>query len=125
MDRSTFLAVFPEFASEEAYPNTVVDFWLGQAKIALNAERWADLHDQGVALYTAHKLAGARANAKASAKGVPGSAGLVSSKSLDKASMGFDTGATTIKDAGDWNRTSYGVQFYQLARLVGIGGMQL
>ena len=125
MDRPTFRQVFAEFASEGDYPNTVVDFWFAQARIQLDAERWADLLDQGLALYTAHKLALARATAKAGAKGVPGGGVLVSSKSIDKLSVGYDTGATTIDGAGNWNATQYGVQFWQLARMVGIGGLQL
>lgn len=125
MDRPTFRQVFPEFASETAYPNAVVDFWLAQGRIQLSQERWADLLDQGLALYTAHKLVTARANSRAAEKGTPGGGGLVASKSIDKVSASYDTGATTIEGAGDWNRTTYGVQFWQLARMVGAGGMQL
>ena len=125
MDRPTFRLVYPEFASATAFPDALVDYWMGQGRIQLAPDRWGDLLDQGLGLYTAHKIAAAPANAKGAAKGQAGAVGVVSSKSIDKLSVSVDTGSVTLKDAGDWNRTTYGVQFKQLSRIVGLGGMQL
>ena len=125
MDRPTFRLVYPEFNDATAFPDALVDYWMGQGRIQLARDRWGDLLDQGIGLYTAHKIAASPANAKGATKGQAGAVGVVSSKSIDKLSVSVDTGTSTLKDAGDWNRTTYGVQFKQLSRIVGIGGMQL
>lgn len=36
-----------------------------------------------------------------------------------------DTGAVALQDGGFFNLTTYGIQFLQLARMVGTGGIQL
>lgn len=126
MDRPTFRQVFPEFGSDTAYPDAVVDFWFGQARIQLDPQRWADLLDQGTALFVAHKLVLARRNAAAGTRGIPGEAsGPTASKTIDKLSKSFDTGAASLEGAGSWNLTTYGTQFIALARIAGAGGMQL
>ncbi|WP_066922895.1 DUF4054 domain-containing protein [Methylobacterium sp. CCH5-D2] len=125
MDRPTFRALFTEFGDAAIYPDAAIDFWLKQASLQLDPGRWAELLDQGLALYTAHKLVSGRASAKAAAKGGAASVGVVASKSIDKLSVSYDTGAGTIAGAGNWNTTPYGVQFYQLMRMFGAGGAQL
>ncbi|ECC3368559.1 TPA: DUF4054 domain-containing protein, partial [Escherichia coli] len=48
-----------------------------------------------------------------------------SSKSVDKVSVSYDTSATLNPDAGFWNNTRYGAEFYQLITMFGAGGRQL
>jgi hypothetical protein len=127
MDISTFRQDFPEFANTTDYPDAQVTFWLGVGGKLLRAERWFDLLDQGLELFTAHHLAiGAKDQATASAGGIPGAVqGNVSSKSVDKVSVSYDASRVTYDDAGFWNMTTYGLRYWNLLMLVGAGGVQL
>lgn len=127
MSATTFREHFPEFGDDAVYPDAQVNFFLGLGLSLLNADRWGDSLGYGLELFTAHHLAlSARDQAAAEAGGVPGVAtGPQSSKSVDKVSVSYDTGATTYEGAAFWNMTSYGIRFYQLARLMGAGGIQL
>jgi hypothetical protein len=122
VDAVKFRADFPEFADTATYPDSMVAFWLSFALRMLPADRWADLIDHGVELMTAHQLAlAARAG-----KGAPGAIlAPQTAKSVDKVSVSYDTGAVRLENAGHWAGTSYGMQFLQLARMIGAGGMQL
>lgn len=127
MDAATFRQQFPEFSDITAYPGELIDLHLAVGALSLDAGVWGDFHDRGLGLFTAHNLViGARNTATADAGGTPGAvSGPLTSKSVDKVSASYDTGATTYEGAGFWNMTSYGVQLYQLARLIGAGGRQL
>lgn len=127
MDAPTFRQDFPEFADTTAYPNGTVNFYLGLGVKLLPADRWQDVLDYGLELFTAHHLAIAtRDQQTAAIGGVPGvMTGPQTSKTVDKVSVSYDTNAATYEDAGFWNMSSYGVRFWQLARMVGAGGVQL
>lgn len=121
VDAAKLRADFPEFANTATYPDAMVAFWLAFAARMLPADRWADLIDTGVELMTAHQLVlAARAGKGAGAIVAPQTA-----KSVDKVSVSYDTGAVRLENAGHWAGTSYGMQFLQLARMIGAGGMQL
>lgn len=124
---ASFRADFPEFASTTTYPDAMVSVWLAAAGNLLDAARWGALLDLGTELFIAHNLVlGARDQKAATNGGTGGAAsGVMSSKSVDKVSVSYDTGAGTIEGAGAWNLTTYGVRYLQLARLVGAGGLQI
>ena len=120
MDITTFREDFPEFASETTYPDPQITFWSEIAEKRLIVSRWADLYAHGVELATAHYLTVAAKNAVS-----PGGAqGLQTSKSVGDVSASYDVQAISLKDGGQWNMTSYGRQFLELARLCGMGGYQ-
>jgi hypothetical protein len=121
---ATFRTSFPEFASETDYPDTMVNFWAEVGDSLLNVRRWRDRRTFGLQLFVAHKITVAKQDQNnAAAGGVPGTGtGLQSSQSAGPISESIDTQSTVIQNAGDWNRTSYGVQFFQLSELVGMGG---
>ena len=123
---SDFTAAFPEFANTATYSQASFTFWQGIANARLNVCRWGDLLDQGAMLFIAHNMASQARNAKAAAKGqiVGAPSGPLTAKSIDKLSVSQDANAVTIEGAGDWNSTTYGVQFYQLMLIVGSGGQQ-
>lgn len=81
----------------------------------------------GVNLYVAHELAVNAQNAKiAKAGGTPGTMGGVpNTKTVGSATVGYDSQATSEKDAGYWNLSTYGKQFIRLARIFGAGAIQL
>lgn len=123
----TFRQLLPEFADPAAYPEPVIEFWRGLADRLLNKDRWGDLLEYGTALYIAHHLViGRRDKQAALAGGTPGEVkGPLSSRTVDKVTNSWDAKAVARADAGFWNATSYGARFYQLAQIVGAGGMQL
>lgn len=118
---------FPEFGNTTTYPDSSVSFWMTIAVSLVNPDRWGVLTDQGIELVTAHHLVLAqRDQAAAAVGGAPGEMkGPTASKSVDKVSVSYDTGAVALSDGGFWNLTTYGVRFLTIARAMGAGGMQL
>lgn len=127
MDATKFRQDFPEFADVTKYPDYAVNLWLSLASTTLPADRWCDYLDIGMELFTAHNLALAAGNqATAAVGGAPGQVkGPLTSKAVDKVSVGYDSGAAALEDGGFFNLTTYGIQFLQLARMIGSGGIQL
>lgn len=124
---ASFRADAPEFTDPVRYSDGAINTQISLAGLFLNVDRWYDVLDRGTELYVAHYLViGARAAMSASAGGIPGAiAGLQTAKAVDKVSASMDVSAVTLADAGHWNSTSYGVQFYQLAMMFGAGPIQL
>lgn len=124
---ATFRANFPEFASTSVYPDAQITFWatLAEAQVVRNV--WCDLWSTGVQLYVAHEITLAAQNVQAAAAGgSPGqSGGIANSKAVGAVNVAYDAATQTEKDAGWWNRTTYGQQFIRLARLFGAGAIQL
>lgn len=122
-----FRTDFPEFADTAMYSDSLITFWATTATSLVDPVRWGTLADMAQELVTAHHLAlAARDQAAADTGGVPGQiSGPLSSKSVDKVSASYDTGAASLRDAGMWALTRYGVQYLQLARMFGAGGIQL
>ena len=127
MDIAQFRQSFPEFNDTTTYPDSLVQFWMTVAVSLVNADRWGELTDLGVALVTAHHLALALKDRKTAAVGgVPGQVtGPQSSKAVDKVSASYNTEAVAIKDGGFWNATMYGVRYLSMALMMGSGGIQL
>jgi uncharacterized membrane protein len=126
-DNAQFRLDFLEFGDTTAYTDAVITFWSGIAVLRLDSVRWGTFYTHGLELLTAHYVALARADQLAAAAGGIGgnSTGAISSQSADDVSVSFDSAAGTEKDAGQFNLTTYGRQFIQLARIVGGGGVQL
>lgn len=117
MTSAEFLALYPQF---DAATDAQINAWLALSAKMLPEDRWADLLDHGTGLFVAHYLTVGAKAATSGAVQMP-----VSSKSVDKVSVSYDTTAALIEGGGHWNSTAYGVQFIQLARMVGAGGAQL
>jgi hypothetical protein len=132
-----FVADFPEFGDASVYPVPMITYWLAFAALFLNQDRWGvpgaggnnvrTEFDYGQELYAAHQLVlEAKAIASANNGGVPGVAeGPVNNKSVDKVSIGFDTGASSEPGAGHWNLTVYGLRFIRLLNAFGAGPIQV
>lgn len=118
---ASFRGDFPEFADTTIYSDAQVSLWLNFANLSLQSaqDRWADFLDIGTELLMAHNIA---ISAKAGAGKVGGP---IASKSVGGVSASYDTSAVTIEGAGQYNMTSYGVRFLQMARMIGAGGVQL
>jgi len=127
MDAARFRTDFPEFSDTTNYPDSAVNLWLNLGEKTLAPDRWCDYLDLGLELFIAHNLAIAAGNQLAAAVGgAPGQVkGPLTSKSVDKVSAGYDSGAVALQDGGFFNLTTYGIRYLQLARMVGTGGIQL
>ena len=127
MDIATFRMHFPEFTSEITYTDDLITFWSGIAELKLNINRWGNLLPHGIELLTAHNVSLAVNEVGVAGKGgVPGQGtSLKSNKSAGDVSVGIDTASTSEADAGHYNLTNYGKQYIRLARIRGIGGLQL
>lgn len=122
MDEKTFRTIFPEFAEATIYPSAAINFWLQAAANQININAWGKSYAQGMGLYVAHQLSVAGGNKKG---GIQGAGGVVASKSVGGVSVSYDTASSSEKDAGYWNLTNYGRQYWRLARLFGAGVIQL
>lgn len=127
MNNGVFRQAFPEFADTTLYPDTMLNFWATIAEKMVPQCVWKNLWTQGVNLYVAHKLVLAGQNSKIGKNGgVPGtSGGVPNTKTVGSVTVGYDSTATSEKDAGWWNLTNYGKQFIRLARIFGAGAIQL
>lgn len=126
---SAIRASFPEFSSIDDFPSPQFTFYLNFAAKRLDEQRWVDLYDEGITFFVLHYLVlAARAKDASDAGGAAALGkvkGLETSKAVDKVSVSYDVGSVSLSDAGHWNQTTYGIQFYQLVQLVGMGGIQL
>lgn len=122
-----FRADLPEFVSTTMYPSAGVQFWLDFAYRMINQDRFGSNVDVGAEMFAAHFITLEARNALESAGGgIPGqNTGPLSSKSVDKVSVGYDTGAGTEEGAGHWNLTTYGTRFIWMCRMFGAGPIQL
>lgn len=127
IDESSFRAQMPMFASVEGYPSAQFNFYLRLGVKLLPENRWDDLLDDGLALFVAHYLVLFKRSMLAADIG--GDVGKVvgneTAKSVDSVSKSMDVSSVTLADAGQWNQTTFGVQFWQLAMMMGAGGVQL
>ncbi|WP_426576686.1 DUF4054 domain-containing protein [Xenorhabdus stockiae] len=123
-----FRTDFPEFTDPTRYPDIAIQFYLGQADTLLDQDRHGDQFVYLAELFTAHyvELRG-KAIASSAMGGSVNSAGggIVSSKSVDKVSVSYDTSGVINPDAGFWNNTTYGREFYWWWSMFGAGGRQL
>lgn len=127
MDISTFRTNFPEFASTSVYPDAQITFWAGVAETLLVQNVWGTSYGFAVNLYVAHEITLATQNSQAAAVGgSPGQhGGIANSKAVGAVNVAYDAATQTEKDAGWWNRTTYGQQLYRLIRMFGSGAVQL
>lgn len=119
MNIAQFRIDFPAFTDVVKYPDTMVTFWSGIAEAQVSLDRWGDIRNQGVELYTAHHLL-IESDSK-----VGKQTGVQSNKSVGDVSVGYDTTIGSELTAGHWNLTFYGKAFIRLSRMFGVGAVQL
>ena len=122
-----FRADFPEFSDKTRYPDPSVNFYLAQADNLLDQDRFGDQFVYLAELFTAHytEIRGRR-SVQAALGGVNSSGGgILTSKSVDKVSASYDVSGIINPDAGFWNNTDYGREFFWWWEMSGAGGRQL
>lgn len=127
IDESSFRLNMPMFASVADYPAAQFEYYLKLGVKLLPERRWDDLLDDGLTFFVAHYLVlNQRAMLAADIGADPGKVtGNETSKSVDGVSKSMDVSSISLEDGGHWNQTTFGIQFLQLARMVGAGGVQL
>lgn len=107
-----FLQAVPEFNNLDTYPQSRINFWLEYASLLVNEQRWQSLTKFGIIFLAAHQLY--IANLEGQIKGP------ITSKSVDGVSASYDTNFLTA-NWGLFATSTYGIQFQQLAHMVGAG----
>jgi len=127
LDESSFRESMPMFADTDLYPTAQFNFYLNMGKKLLPESRWDDLLDEGLTFFVAHYLTLYLRSMDAVdiGGGDAGQVGNETSKSVDGISYSMDVSSVSLTDAGQWNQTTFGIQFLQLARMIGAGGIQL
>lgn len=122
-----FRADLTEFGSSTLYPSSDVTFYLNLAYKMLNPQRWGNLLDTAAELFAAHNLAlEKRAKDESAAGAPPGTTtGIISGRSVDKASVNYDGHAAVDETAGHWNLTVYGLRFWNMVKMFGAGPVQV
>lgn len=127
MDVALFRTNFPEFSDTAVYPTARITFWASLAEKMLPEQLWGDVWVYACNLYVAHEIVIATQNVQNSQiGGSPGqSGGIANNKTVGSVSVGYDSTTQSEKNAGWWNRTTYGQQLYRLIQIFGAGGVQL
>lgn len=124
---SDFRRDFPQFKDTTKFPDTVVQFRLNLADTLIDGSAMRDMFPYLAELFVAHYMALYASDTAAGALGGVGgsTSGVVTSKSVDKVSVSYDNSSTLNADAGFWNFSRYGAEFWQLLQFFGYGGIQL
>lgn len=127
MDIARFRSSLPEFADIVRYPDSQLEFWATFAEHQVDCRRWKHQTYMGVFLYVAHEITIAASNQRSANIGGPpgGLSGPANSKTVGSVTVAYDTQQTAEKDAGYWNLTTYGKKFIHLARIFGVGTVQV
>lgn len=116
---------YREFADAAIYADPDITYYIGLAYDFLIADRWGKHLDYGVELWVAHNLviSGIKKEDGDPSAGIEGP---VTSQHVGE--VGFTNAPQYLlqglKDAGFYARTSYGLQYFQLANMIGSGGFQ-
>lgn len=125
---SDFRTAFPQFADTTRFPDAQVTFRLNLADNLISEKvTGTEMFPYFAELFVAHYMVLWAADSRSVAAGGAGGStnGVQASKSVDKVSVSYDTGSTLNPDAGFWNNSRYGAEFWQLIIMFGAGGRQL
>ena len=108
-----FFAECPEFDSSD-FPVSSIEARLSAANHFFKESLWGTMRPHAMALYAAHFLS------LQYGKNNAGGVGIVTSKSVDGASVSYDAATGSEEGAGAWNLTQYGRELFQLTRIYGM-----
>lgn len=121
---------FPEFADSLKFQASTIQLYLNLAAWA-SPRRWGQFYAIGQELYAAHFLVLDATDVQAATRGVlPGQqTGPAVSKSVGGVSVTFAEYATleggAQSNAGQWNLTVYGKRYLRMAKMAGMGPVQI
>ncbi len=114
-----------EFADDHKYPDTLINQYIRLAQMFVREDRWGDARDYGIELWVAHNVA--IAGDKMAGGDIFGVLGIMTSQHVGE--VGFTADPKMLfqglDEIGFYARSSFGIQFFQLARMMGSGGVQV
>jgi Protein of unknown function (DUF4054) len=116
-----FRALFPAFSDPNVYSDAMIQMWLNICPIQYGV--WGDLYQLGMGLWVAHELAKFGPNGLAD-RGGAGGIGFPGSKSVGGVSLSYDYSLGADPEAGQYNMTLYGRQFWSMMKYLPIGPFQ-
>lgn len=124
---SDFRRDFPQFSDTTKYPDPVIQFRLNLVDTLIDGSGMGNMFPYLAGLFVAHYMVLYASDSAAGALGGTGgsTSGVVASKSVDKVSVSYDNSSTLNADAGFWNFSRYGAEFWQMLQFFGYGGIQL
>lgn len=124
---SDFREEFAEFLDPGAYPDSQLNRIAARVSKLIDPCRWDEMYDYGVSLMVAHTLVlRTRAESKSYVGSIPGEVqGPLTAKAVDDVSGSYDASSVVIEGGGDWNLTTYGIEFLRLGKQFGAGGSQV
>lgn len=123
-----FRQTFPQFSNATTYPDIPIQMRLNLVDAMMSESRFGtDVFPYVACLFVAHYLALSVADNRSAATGGAGgvNTGIMTAKSVDKVSASYDTSNTLNPDAGFWNNTRYGSEFWEYLMIFGAGAIQL
>jgi len=122
-----FLTTFPEFNDASRYPTLQRKMWFDIAVANTDPCRWGEYYPMGIYLFVAHHLALFGNQRGRSPNSMPGRIPFtMGSKSVGAVSVSYDTSLlSSMKGLGIWGLTLYGMEYYRLLQLLGMGGVQI
>ncbi|WP_172513487.1 DUF4054 domain-containing protein [Enterobacter roggenkampii] len=123
-----FRETFPQYADETKYPTPMIQARLNRADALLSESRFGEeIFPYIVGLYVAHYLYLYAIDMRAVAAGTAGgvNSGIQTAKSVDKVSASYDASATLDPNAGFWNNSRHGSEFWEYLMMFGAGAVQL
>lgn len=119
---------FPPFQDAVKFPDAQIQLRLNLADKFLSENvSGSDVFPYWVGLFVAHYLTLYAMDTRSLQAGRVGgsSSGVATAKSVDKVSVSYDNSMTLNPNAGFWNNTRFGAEFYQWVLMFGAGGRQL
>jgi len=132
-----FLSIYPNFEGvlndPTVFPKEVIDMYIQFAQDCVSIKRWGRQWKFGMCLFLAHFFTihlQAQFPENATAQEVLAygqSKGLITSKSVGDVSVSYDFSAAVngVESWGQFTTTTYGLQFANLAKLLGKAGMYI
>lgn len=123
-----FRETFPQYADETKYPTPMIQARLNLADALLSESRFGEeIFPYIVGLYVAHYLYLYTVDMRSVAAGAAGgvNTGILTAKSVDKVSASYDASQTLDPNAGFWNNSRHGSEFWEYLMMFGAGAIQL
>lgn len=122
---ASFRSNLPEFADATVYTDASIQRFITLAANFINPNQWGTIADYGTELWVAHNIAIAADKIKT------GDVISLGAPTVEKhvGEVGYSQNPGLLiqgqEDIGLYAKTTYGIQFWQLMKLVGTGGIQL
>lgn len=128
-----FYTIYPQFMDLDELPNEVVDMYIMFANEVVKEKRYGKVWEMAIFLFLAHFLTlylMSTTSEQPEANEVIAAGqtkGLISSKSVGDVSVSYDfsLAVSTVESWGQFNLTTFGTQFANIAKFISKAGMYI